>query len=558
MGPLDGFSQFLDLHPDPAWIHELSSLRLIKVNGALASLTGYSQDELVGMYVTELLTAEEADRLMKTAGEASRGPSRETWKVRNRGGQTVELESSSHTVRIQDQPCRLVIGRLRSGERKGTRVLAKPAQPDTLTVLPGSAEFLERIGRRIMRAREAPERRFAVFMVDLDRFKLMQRSLGLDGANQLLVNVARRLEVLLHPDEILARLEGDRFAILLENVTNAETALHMAREIQEEIEAPVTISGQELQVTAGVGVALGSPDPGAPADMLKNAEFALNEAKTQGPGGHQVYAPEMQARAAKDLRMEVDLRPGIESGDLKVLFQPIVSLRTGLLAGFEALARWQHPELGLIMPGQFISMAERTGIIVDLGKQVMRDACRQVCEWQTRFRNDPPLFVTVNCSAAQFADPKLATIVKWSLANSGLPPKSLKLELTESVLMEESPRTARALDRILELGVHLIIDDFGTGYSSLSRLHQLPIEALKIDRSFVSGLVDRPDSLTVTRAIIQMARSFAMKVTAEGIENADQLAALRRLDCDYGQGYYFSPAVGQEAAEQLLASNKKW
>jgi predicted signal transduction protein with EAL and GGDEF domain len=392
----------------------------------------------------------------------------------------------------------------------------------------------------------------------VDRFRLLNQNHGPEGAAHLLVAVAKRLEALLHPDETLAPQENARFAILLEGVANAEAALHMAREIQGELEAPFQVSGQEIGVTASVGVALAGPDVAGPADLLKNAEYALNDAKTQGIGGHRVFNPEMRSREAKDRRMEMDLRPGIERGDLKAYFQPIVSVRSGALAGFEALARWHHPDLGVLMPAQFIPMAESTGIIVDVGKQMMVEACRQVCEWRSRFRRNPPLFVTVNCSAAQLADPKLATLVRWALVNSGLPPQGLKLELTESVLMEDNPDTRGALDRIVELGVQLMIDDFGTGYSSLSRLHQLPIEGLKIDRSFVSGLVEDPDSQTMIRAIIQMARNFDMKVTAEGVETIEQLRILGRLDCDFAQGYYFSKPLEPEKAEQLMSSGPAW
>ncbi|HTF56115.1 MAG TPA: EAL domain-containing protein [Planctomycetota bacterium] len=558
----DGLGQLLDHYPDPAWIYDLKSLRLVMVNGALSSVTEYPRDELLRMNLTDLLEAEEADRIRRSTlhalAESSLEPSVETWKCRTRSGRSMDVETTSHSVAIQGQPCRLVVARLRKEERQPPRGPGTIPQADPLTGLPDRTVLLDRLRRRILQSRQIPGRRFAVLVADLDRFKLLNRSLGLEGANQVLVAVARRLEDLMHPDEMLVRLEGDAFAMLLEDVLNSEVAQHMAREVQEELEAPFTIGGQEIHLSASVGMALAGPEINQEEELLKNAEVALTDVKAQGIGGLRVFVPEMRARAANDLRMEKDLRPNIERGDLRPWFQPIVSLRTGLLAGFEALARWHHPELGIIMPSQFIPIAERTGIIVDLGKRVMGDACRQVCEWQSRFRSDPPLFVTVNCSMAQFLDPNLAVLVKWALANSGLSPKSLKLELTESVLMEDNPRTLRSLDRILGLGVQLIIDDFGTGYSSLSRLHMLPIEALKIDQSFVAGLVDRVDSLTMTRAIIQLARSFGLKVTAEGVETVEQLHALRKLECDFAQGYYFSKALEPDQAEQLLSSSRKW
>jgi diguanylate cyclase (GGDEF)-like protein len=539
---IQAFERLLDQLPDPAWICDTKTLRFLKVNAALSSLTEYSRDDLVRMKLSDLFQ-----------GNEWRGSGKEMITLRGRTGRKIELE----TISPPGGSCRLVVARVRTVE-KPTGMTERRRLEAASGTLQDSAGLMAALGKSFKRMRESPDRRFALLIIGVDRFRLLNQNLGPEGAAHLLVAVAKRLESLLQSDETLAPLENARFAILLEGVANAEAALHMVQEIQGELEAPFPVSGQEIGVTASVGVALGGPDVSEPADLLKNAEYALHDAKTQGIGGHRVFNPEMRVREAKDRRMEMDLRPGIERGDLRAYFQPIVAVRTGALAGFEALARWHHPELGVLMPAQFIPMAESTGIIVDLGKQMMVDACRRVCEWQSRFRRNPPLFVTVNCSAAQLSDSKLSTLVRWALVNSGLAPQSLKLELTESVLMEDTPETRGALDRIVDLGVQLMIDDFGTGYSSLSRLHQLPIEALKIDRSFVSGLVEDPDSQTMVRAIIQMARNFDMKVTAEGVETPEQLKILRRLDCDFAQGYYFSKPVEPDLAEKLISSKPAW
>ncbi len=559
---LDGFEKLLEAHPDPAWIYEVQSLRLVRVNEALSRVTEYPRHELLRMRLTELLKPRETDRRVRRPSDPAPGftedTSRTTWKIVSRSGRTLNLDATAHAVTIQGKACRLAVARLRTDPRQTAGGTGPVPDVDSLTGLPDRNAFVERIQRRIAQVRQAPGRGFAVLLIDLDRFKALDRGLGPEGSNDLLVAVARRLETLLHPDELVARLEGGEFAMLLEDAANAEDAIHAAREIQEGLEAPFTVSGNDVQVTASIGIAHAGPDVKSPGDLIRDAEIALSDTKSRGLGGHRAFAPELRARAAEDLRMEVDLRPGIERGDLKVRFQPIVSLRTGLLSGFEALVRWHHPDLGVIMPAKFIPMAERTGIIVDLGKEVMRDACRQVCEWQSRYRTDPPLYVTVNCSPAQFSDPKLVTLVQWALANSGLPPKSLKLELTESALMADSDGALRAVDRILDLGVQLMIDDFGTGYSSLSRLHQLPIESVKVDQSFVAGMVDHPDSLTMVRAIINLARNFDLKVTAEGVETVGQLRALKKLDCDFGQGYYFSKPLEPQGAERLISSKHRW
>ena len=536
------FERLLDQLPDPAWICDAKSLQFLKVNAALSTMTEYSRDELTRMSLTELLH-----------GSEWRGASKEQITLRGRTGRKFVLETSSPP----GGSYRLVMARVKTAEKQ-TSVTERRRLEAATGSLQDSAGLMAALRRSFQRLKESPQRRFALLMIGVDRFRLVNQNLGPEGASHLLVAIAKRLESLLQTDETLAPMESARFAVLLEGVANAEAALHMAQEIQGELEAPFQVFGQDIGVTARVGVALAGPDVTEPADLVKNAEYALHDAKTQGIAGHRVFNPEMRIREAKDRRMEMDLRPGIERGDLKAYFQPIIAIKTGALAGFEALARWHHPELGVLMPAQFIPMAESTGIIVDLGKQMMVDACRRVCEWQTRFRRNPPLFVTVNCSAAQLADSKLSTLVRWALVNSGLSPQSLKLELTESVMMDDAPETRGALDRIVDLGVQLMIDDFGTGYSSLSRLHQLPIEALKIDRSFVSALVEDPDSQTMIRAIIQMARNFDMKVTAEGVETIEQLKILKRLDCDFAQGYYFSKPVEPGLAEKLMASGTSW
>ena len=559
---LDAFDRLLEHHPDPAWIYDLESLRLLKVNQATADLTGRSREELLRLTFVDLLVPGEADRLRRIISRARSEPP--PWPLRDRlkflgaDGRGVELAIASHSLEIEGRRCRVLIASPRLPERETSERVRPDRRHDYLTGLPNRALLQERVRRRIEEARQGPGPLFAVFAIDIDRFRLLNRGLGLEVGDRILGAVAKRLESFLHPDEILVRLRADEFALLLENIGTPEAANHMAREIQEALEEPFVVNEHDIRLTASVGIAIGRPEAEPPDDLLNDAEVALHEAQASGVRGCRVFAPEMGAQAAQALRLETDLGPGLERGDLRVRFQPLVSLRTGKLAGFEALARWQHPELGLILPSLFIPMAERTGHILDLGHRVMLEACRQVNEWQNRFRIDPPLFLNVNCSSIQFFDPKLSMLVKGVLAESGFPAKCLKLELTESVLMEDNPRAVEPFEKILDLGVQIIIDDFGTGFSSLSRLYQLPIEALKIDRSFVSRLSDQLDSLSMVRAIIQLARTFALKVTAEGIENSEQLRALRQLDCDFGQGYYFAKPLEPPEVETLLKADHRW
>ena len=559
---MDAFDQILELHPDPAWIYDLESLRLLKVNQATAAMAGRTREELLQSTFFDLLAPGESDRIRRIIARARLEPPpwplREMLKCRGPEGRVVELAIASHTFESEGRRFRVLIARPRAPERETGERARPDRRHDSLTGLPDRALMLDRIRRRVAQARQSPGPPFAVFVVDIDRFRLFNRNLGLEAGDRLLGAVAKRLESFVHSDETLVRLRADEFALLLDGVGTPEAVRHMAREIQEALEAPFTVNDHDIRLTASVGIALGSPEADPPEELLKDAEVALHEAQASGVRGCRVFAPEMGVQAKHALRLEEDLGPGLERGDLKVHYQPLVTLATGAIAGFEALARWQHPELGLIMPDQFIAMAERTGQIGDLGHRILRDACFQVAEWQRRFPSDPPLFLTVNCSSTQFFDPKLAMLVKGALAETGFPPKRLKLELTESVLMEDNPRTMEPFERILELGVQIIIDDFGTGFSSLSRLHELPIEALKIDRAFVSRLTERLDSLSVVRAIIQLARNFALQVTAEGIENLEQLRALRLLKCDFGQGYYFAKPLEAAQAEELLSSDQRW
>lgn len=555
---LDGFDALLDRHPDPAWIIDLDTLRFVKANEAAVAAFAGSREELLGLKILDVLSPEEVDRyrriLFRARSEPPPWPLREKMMMRGTNGVVFPLYLAAHTLESAGRKCRVVISSAKPAEGDTRERIRPDRRHDALTGLPDRSHLLDRI-RQSRSKRDAP---FAVLVLDIDRFRLLNRSLGLEAGDRLLEAVAKRLESQIQPDEALVRIRADEFAVLLQDIGTPEAAHHMAREFQEELEAPFLLNDREVRLTASVGVALEGPEATTPEELLDNAQVALHEAQGAGIRSCRIFAPEMGKLANQLLRLEMDIGPGLARGDLSVRFQPLVSLRAGRIAGFEALARWQHPTLGMIMPGQFIPMAERTGHIGDLGLQVLRDACGQMGEWQRRFRFDPPLFLTVNCSAVQFFDPKLAMQVKGALTESGLAPKSLKLELTESVLMEDNPRTMEPFERILDLGVQIMIDDFGTGFSSLSRLHQLPIEALKIDRTFVSGLTERLDSLSVVRAIVQLARNFALKVTAEGVENLEQLRALRLLECDFGQGYYFAKPLETAEALKLLEDDQRW
>ena len=423
---------------------------------------------------------------------------------------------------------------------------------DSLTGLPNRALFAEHVGRAVGRARRHGDYLFAVLFLDLDRFKHINDSLGHTYGDKLLAATARRLESCLRQGDTVARFGGDEFAVLLDGIRGAGDAVRVAEKIQEELSAAFNFGRNEAFTTASIGIALSATGYENPDDILRDADTAMYRAKDGGKARYALFDTTMHSRAVARLRLENDLRRAIEREEFRVAYQPIIDLETGRLVGFEALARWKHPERGIISPAEFIPLAEETGLIVQVGLQVLEESCRQMREWQLASPSDAGLTVSVNLSAKQLAQPDLVEQIKQVLHRTGLDPRRLKLEITESVVMENADKATHLLNRLRELGVRLSIDDFGTGYSSLSYLHQLPVDTLKIDRSFVARMGEKDENLEIVRTIITLAGNVGMSVIAEGVETERQKAQLKRLGCQFAQGYLFSPPVDAEAAALLL------
>ena len=433
--------------------------------------------------------------------------------------------------------------------------LTRQAFRDPLTNLPNRALFMDRLTHGLTRAQRRHEH-LAVLFLDLDRFKVVNDTLGHTVGDQLLVEVSRRLTSALRPGDTVARLGGDEFGILLEDVADAETAEAVALRVEESLGTPYRFEGREVFVTASIGIALSSAKLGLPEEILRDADLAMYHAKAKGKARHEVFDGSMSAPALDRMDLEMDLRSAISRHEFRLHYQPILRLDTGKITEVEALIRWQHEKRGLLQPDEFIGLTEETGLIVPIGQWVLSEACKQARVWQVEYPTTPPLVMSVNLSAKQFQNPKLVEEITQALDESGLAASCLKLEITESTVMQDAPVTLTKLNELKELGVRLAIDDFGTGYSSLGYLKRFPVDTLKIDRSFVKGLSPNGGDNAIVRAVVTVAKSLNMDVTAEGVETEAQLAELRALGCDRWQGFLFARPVSPERVAPLLASDQ--
>jgi diguanylate cyclase (GGDEF)-like protein len=457
------------------------------------------------------------------------------------------------------------LSRSRAELIKAKELALYDASHDLLTGLPNRTLFIDRL-RGAVAGRMDRATHWAVFFIDLDSFKVVNDSLGHIAGNSLIIQVAARLRTLLHCDEealeehdghlrgnLLARMGGDEFTVLLWSANRTEFALSVAAQIQNALEAPFCVEGQEVHTSASIGVVMGSADYVTPEDVLRDADLAMYRAKSLGKARSEVFDASMLAQATGRLRLENDLRRAIRENEFVLHYQPIVSLDTEQIVGCEALVRWQAPGRELIYPDDFIPAAEETGLIIPLGMLVLRQACLSARTWQQEFSRGAPLTVSINISPRQFSQPNLVSNIQAILTETKVDPALIKLELTESSTMAAPERALRVLSELKSLGLQLSMDDFGTGYSSLSYLHRFPIDILKIDRSFVTGLIDNSESRQIITTILALADGMSIEVVAEGIETRDQLLELKRLGCRFGQGYLFAKPLPFADATAMFA-----
>ena len=443
------------------------------------------------------------------------------------------------------------------GERKAfEQQLTEKAFYDSLTGLPNRLLFRDRLEQALVRCGRRGTRAGLIFL-DLDNFKLINDSLGHAVGDELLTEAAARLRCCLRAEDTVARLGGDEFVIVLQDLVTDADALLVVDAILHQFGRLFTLGGRELTVTLSMGVALTDKGLEQADNLLRNADVAMYRAKSNGKGCHVIFDPSMHIDALARLELENDLRRAIYGGELRLHYQPIVHMTSGRIGEVEALVRWQHPTRGLVAPADFIPIAEETGLIIPLGQWVLEEACRQVMSWHEEFADGPPMLLSVNLSPRQFQQPTLVDEVARALATSGLSPQYLKLEITEGVILHDTDATIRRLWQLRDLGIKLAVDDFGTGYSSLSYLKRLPLDVLKIDRSFISGLGQDSGDSAIVRAIISLAKSLDLAVTGEGVETEQQAALLGALGCDRGQGYFYGRPIDGLSTTSLLRRSQE-
>lgn len=534
--------------PDGTWL---------KVNHALCEILGYSEEEFLASNFQAMLFYDDVKVTLAKIQDLLAGKfltcqmeQRYVHKDKKTVWASWSVSAAVHAK--SEQPNLIFQIQDITAKKSVEQQLQYEAKHDALTKLPNRAFFMSRLEQALTLAQKNPKYQISILFIDLDRFKIVNDSLGHVVGDQLLIGIADRLRECLRPDDIVARLGGDEFTILVEGEYDQKEVVRIAERLQEKFAMPFDLSGHEIYSSASIGILHRSEKHLTPEDMMRDADTAMYHAKRAGKARHEVFDHDMHESVKASLQLETDLRRAIEREELTVHYQPICSLITGKIEGFEALARWHHKELGLLGPDKFIPLAEEVGLIDTLGDQILRKSCVQMRFLKEKSFPDLPVFLSVNLSCKQFAQPHLVQKIKQTLVETDFPPHLLKLEITESVFFEHKEKAVEMLHQLRELGIEINIDDFGTGYSNLSYLMQLPISTLKIDRSFISPIKENGENIEIVEIIMMLARNLAMKVIAEGVETEAQLEQLKKLNCESAQGYFFSEPMEFEDVQHFL------
>ncbi len=524
-------------NPQPMWVFDRGDLHFLEVNDAAIEHYGYTRDEFLAMSIVDIRPTEYLPMLLRELANQTDLSHNGTRRHRIKDGRVIDVQATSHHLMFDGVQAVLVAIQDVTERNRLEDQLRYRAFHDALTQLANRSLFADRVEHAIARQARA-ECSIAVVVLDLDGFKTINDSLGHTAGDQLLVAAAQRLTNQLRPGDTAARLGGDEFAILLEDITSLDEVAALAERLLEVFRAPFAVAGKQLLVTGSLGVALNRPGDGA-EELVRNADMAMYLAKGDGKACFRIYEPEMHDAALARLDLEGELREALTAAQFVVHYQPTVRLETGVVCGFEALVRWEHPDRGLLAPAEFIPIAEETGLIVELGRWVLKQACEQARIWQ-QANPEVELGIAVNLSPRQFRDPRLIDDVAAALVGTGLDAHALTLEITESVLLDDREAAVACLYRLKALGVRVALDDFGTGYSSLGRLRELPIDILKIDKAFIDAVATDAESSGLVEAILRMAETLALDTIAEGVEELDQADHLQALGSQLVQGYLFS------------------
>ena len=542
----ESFRLLFDGNPVPMFVYDRENELILAVNDSAVQHYGYTRTRLLGMTLRHIHDGQSYEELKSLGGLLSNQQAGRTWKHLKSDGERIDVAIFAREITHEKIPAGLIAAIDITERKRAEARIAHMAHHDALTGLPNRVLLQRRMEEALVGARR-DGKRVAALCIDLDNFKSVNDTLGHACGDLLLQRVAERIQRVVREVDTAARLGGDEFAILQANVANPIEVEALARRFLIEIAEPFDIMGHQLSINASVGVALTSDDSNDFERLLERADMALYRAKADGRGTFRFFEPEMDARAQARRQMEMDLRQAMLAGDIQVHYQPLVRIADSEISGFEALVRWRHPERGFIPPGDFIPIAEETGLITALGEYVLRKACADASKWPS------PIKLAVNLSPLQFRTGNLFLTVKHALDQSGFPPNRLELEITETLLLDKVDQVLVTLHALRALGVRIAMDDFGTGYSSLSYLRKFPFDKIKIDRSFVSDVQSNTEAQAIVHAIVSLGSCLGMTITAEGIETDAELDFLKATICDEGQGYLFSKAMPQVEILKLLA-----
>lgn len=548
---------------DVVWSAAVEEFQLLYLNPAAEAVHGYPVSSFLSSPDLWLDVIHPADRHQMVHffdQLLAAGSLNIEYRILRPDGEIRWLKNRGHVITDdQGRPSRLdgIIYDITEQKRAQAQLL-HDAFHDELTGLPNRNLMMERISQSLKRQHRIPDYQFALLFIDLDRFKIINDSLGHLVGDQLLVAIAHLLENCLRTSDTVARLGGDEFTILLDGIQGIDDAIHVAERILETLKIPFQVGDHSVFTGSSIGIAYNSVQYDDATLLLRDADIAMYRAKSLGKGCFVVFSPEMHAQTLSLLKLERDLRSAVDRQELVLYYQPIIDLTTGDLSDVEVLVRWQHPERGLVMPSDFIPLAEETGLIVEIGQWVLQEACQTLRAYQQKFASATELKFSVNLSSEQLQDPNFIQIVDQVLSQSELDGQYLKLELTESMLMSHEEKHIKTLQQLRDRNITISLDDFGTGYSSLSYLYRFPLDTLKIDQSFVSRMISEPKDAEIVNTIISLARTLNMDVIAEGIETEDEALHLKNLGCERGQGYWFSPPMCQQKLEEHLQAGPQW